>query len=218
VESWSGEEERGPSRQQQHTRTFGTPQQHHNKSKKANKANRRKKRKKRKRTKKMSLVWKKVFEKKQFTDIGFLCGDDPDPVFAHKAILCSGSEYFEKMFVESQMKESKSPLVTLPSTNKQALEEVFRFIYTAEAVLTPRNLAFVYSLADQFLLDGLKEKCLKYPLNDFLTILHEAKTLAPPIYNKIFAHLRTGKLTLDQVKLDSDTSKRCDDGHCQGSL
>jgi len=80
---------------------------------------------------------------------------------AHKIILASRSDYFERMF-DSGMVEGRTGFVKIDSCDPALFEEILKFCYSGMA---PTNLdkvaAELLPLADRFLLMDLKSLCTK---------------------------------------------------------
>jgi hypothetical protein len=132
-----------------------------------------------------------------FADVTFYCGEDQEPIKAHKNILAFRCLYFQKMFTLN-MKEKNINDIHLPHIQRMHFFEIIRFIYTAEATLDIENISFIYALADQYVMDNLKEYCLNFPITseNFFPILNSCKFGAEPLYQKAILLLESGEMDL----------------------
>lgn len=94
----------------------------------------------------------------RFTDVRLKVA--PNHVFpAHKAILCARCPKFRGMFSAHGMKESKEYEVTL-ETKPDVFASLLEYIYCDSiSDLTPQLALDLFPLADEYLLDDLKEIC-----------------------------------------------------------
>jgi len=134
----------------------------------------------------------------RFCDVRFKVA--PNHIFsAHKAILCARCPKFRGMFSEHGMKESKEYEVTL-ETKPDVFASLLEYIYCDSiSDLTPQLALDLFPLADEYLLDDLKEVCerelLKTIAVDNVASLfcaadqYEAKTLRHFCLNFISANL-----------------------------
>lgn len=60
-------------------------------------------------------------------------GGDGDEMYAHRCVIASNSEYFEKMFVGAEENGRKS-IIHVDGVDNDALRHLIDFIYTGELV------------------------------------------------------------------------------------
>ena len=79
---------------------------------------------------------------------------------AHKCILSARCEAFRGMFNSPMREGSKGPLqVEMPEVSFAAFECMLRFIYGGARPIPDELAVEVLGLADQYLMDGLKQMC-----------------------------------------------------------
>ena len=78
--------------------------------------------------------------------------------YAHKYVLAISSPVFFAMFYGSS--PEKKPVINLPNTDEESVEEFLRFLYTDECTLTPEIVPGVMYLAEEYMVPFLTEKCV----------------------------------------------------------
>jgi len=99
-----------------------------------------------------------LVESHEFYDIKLLVSDRV--FYAHKAILCTRSEYF-RILLTSHFKESKQDVITLEELSPATFEIVLKYIYTGIADITTDNVLDIIALGDQLLIQGLMDYSIK---------------------------------------------------------
>jgi hypothetical protein len=142
--------------------------------------------------KSLASEWAALWKEGTMCDTTLLCGPDEEPIRAHKLVLCCRSTYFNRMF-QCGMKEKESEEVRFPDIDKQHMEEVLRFLYTSEIVLTIDNLVPMFILADRLLLDDLKRVCLCFTLSseNVLQVLQDCAGIAKLLYKRALTFLES---------------------------
>lgn len=153
-----------------------------------------------------------------FKDISFLCGDDSQPIHAHKNILSYRCEYFQKMFTVN-MKEKNINEIKLPHIQRNHFFEVIRFIYIGKANLDVNNIAFIYALADQYCMDNLKNYCLLFPITiqNLIPLLQSCHIEAEPLYRNTLQYLESGRIDVKEI-LNSEEFLNISEGILQDIL
>lgn len=108
-----------------------------------------------------------------FSDVSFVVGEEQERIYAHKAILSARSDVFCRMF-EGKFKESNNDphaAIAIPNITPFAFEQLLNYIYTGNFSFDLASVVSVYAAADQYLIDGLKELCLRR-IVDHLTPLN----------------------------------------------
>ena len=79
---------------------------------------------------------------------------------AHKFVLSISSPVFEAMLY-GELAETKDT-IELPDCEYDSLLELFRYIYSDEAILSGSNVTGVLYLAKKYMVPSLAEKCAEY--------------------------------------------------------
>ena len=83
---------------------------------------------------------------------------------AHKFVLSISSPVFEAMFC-GELAETKDT-IELPDCEYDSLLELFRYIYSDEAILSGSNVMGVLYLAKKYMVPSLTDKCTEYLQNN----------------------------------------------------
>ncbi|XP_041375402.1 kelch-like protein 5 isoform X1 [Gigantopelta aegis] len=94
---------------------------------------------------------------------GFLTGS--------KICLTALSSFFEAMF-SSDMLEKNTGVVTLPTVSKHTFDDVLKFHFLGEDIISDVNCLLLFDVAEMLQLDDLKSRCLGY-LNNSRTLTTE---------------------------------------------
>ncbi|GFS55275.1 speckle-type POZ protein [Nephila pilipes] len=87
--------------------------------------------------------------------------------FINKAVLCSRSRVFAKMF-ECDMREKKETVVTITDVSMHVLKSLVSFLYTG--IVPDRDCSFLcelYSAADKYDIPDLREECHRQLVSKF---------------------------------------------------
>ena len=108
---------------------------------------------------------KSIFNQEFFSDVKFVVrqskgGSKRKSIPAHKFVLAISSPVFYAMFY-GELAETKDS-VEIPDCEYKSLLEMFRFIYSDEANLTPNNVMQLMYLANKYVLPSLADKCSAY--------------------------------------------------------
>ena len=105
---------------------------------------------------------KSMFNQDLLSDVRFVVreskgGSKGKNIPAHKFVLAISSPVFYAMFY-GELAETKDS-VEISDCEYESLLELFRFIYSDEANLTPDNVMQLMYLADKYMLPSLADKC-----------------------------------------------------------
>ena len=108
---------------------------------------------------------KSIFNQDLLSDVKFVVrdskgGSESKNIPAHKFVLAISSPVFYAMFY-GELAETKHP-VEISDCEYETLLELFRFIYSDEANLTPDNVMQLMYLAKKYMLPSLADKCSAY--------------------------------------------------------
>ena len=108
---------------------------------------------------------KSIFNQELLSDVKFVVrdsrgGNESKRIPAHKFVLAIGSPVFYAMFY-GELAEAKDS-VEISDCEYESLLELFRFIYSDEANLTPGNVMQLMYLAKKYMLLSLADKCSAY--------------------------------------------------------
>ena len=106
-----------------------------------------------------------IFNQELLSDIKFVVrdsqgGSESKTIPAHKFVLAISSPVFYAMFY-GELAERKD-YVDISDCEYESLLELFRFIYSDEANLTPDNVMQLMYLAKKYMLPSLADKCSVY--------------------------------------------------------
>ena len=106
-----------------------------------------------------------IFNQELLSDIKFLVrdsqgGSESKTIPAHKFVLAISSPVFHAMFYGELAETTDS--VQISDCEYESLLELFRFIYSDEANLTPDNVMQLMYLAKKYMLPSLADKCSAY--------------------------------------------------------
>ena len=108
---------------------------------------------------------KSIFNKELLSDVTFVVrdshgGSESKTIPAHKFVLSISSPVFYAMFYGDLAEKTDS--VEISDCEYESLLELFRFIYSDEANLTPDNVMRLMYLAKKYMLPSLADKCSAY--------------------------------------------------------
>ena len=106
-----------------------------------------------------------IFNHEIFSDIKFVVrdsqgGSESNTIPAHKFVLAISSPVFYAMFYGELAETEYS--VEISDCEYESLLELFRFIYSDEANLTPDNVMQLMYLSKKYMLPSLADKCSAY--------------------------------------------------------
>ena len=106
-----------------------------------------------------------IFNQELFSDVKFVVRDSQGgshnkTIPAHKFVLAISSPVFYAMFY-GELAETKVS-VEISDCEYESMLELFRFIYSNEANLTPDNVMQLMYLAKKYMLPSLADKCVAY--------------------------------------------------------
>ena len=100
-----------------------------------------------------------VFNNSSLSDITFTCGESKRKYFyVHKYVLATCSVVFQSMFY-GKLAE-KASVIHLPDTDEVSLQEFFRFLYTEDCTITPKNVRALMYLGRKYIVPSLTERCI----------------------------------------------------------
>ncbi|XP_060863406.1 kelch-like protein 17 isoform X2 [Metopolophium dirhodum] len=98
---------------------------------------------------------------------------DGKEIHAHKCVLASQSEYFERMFIGG-FKETTQDVIQINDISSDVLKIVIDFMYTGELVpIEEDNVEEMLNAADMFQLEDIRDACLKY----YVCVVHDKNCL-----------------------------------------
>ena len=108
---------------------------------------------------------KAIFNQELLSDVKFVVRDSQGEsksktIPAHKFVLSISSPVFQAMFY-GELAETKDS-VEIPDCEYESLLELFRFLYSDEANLSPDNVMQLLYLAKKYMLPSLADKCFAY--------------------------------------------------------
>ena len=121
--------------------------------------------------------FQRLRHEKDFSDVT-LIGDDYQPLWAHKVVLFSSSEYFKNVLYNSR--NHSNPVLCMEGLSKGDLSNVLDYIYNGELQIHQEDLDKFLKIAERLKLDGLTGHENKQddggiaPTNEFA---HEAEFL-----------------------------------------
>ncbi|XP_050424050.1 kelch-like protein 3 isoform X2 [Adelges cooleyi] len=96
-------------------------------------------------------------KEKQFCDVKLITEDSKE-IWAHKNVLSSNCEYFERMF-SGTFKESNLYEVIIKHIPNDVLDDIISFIYTSQLVITEQNVENLLVASNFMLLDDVCQSC-----------------------------------------------------------
>jgi hypothetical protein len=100
-----------------------------------------------------------VFHNSLMSDITFTCGESKRKCFhVNKYVLATCSTVFESMFYGTLAE--KASVIHLPDTDEDNLQEFFRFLYTENCAITPKNATTLLYLGRKYMVVSLTERCV----------------------------------------------------------
>lgn len=108
--------------------------------------------------------WKTLFKEKTSADLILQVGDET--VQVHKAVLCSRSEVFLKMF-EHKTIENQRNIVEIQGIDLNTLNSLLSYMYcgSIDCSLTVHKAIWLYIAADRYFIERLKNICRQYLSN-----------------------------------------------------
>ncbi len=107
-----------------------------------------------------------MFNNDLFSDVKFVVRDangeseSKQVIPAHKFVLSISSPVFEAMFYGELAETGDS--IELPDCEYESLLELFRYMYSDEAILSGSNVMEVLYLAKKYIVPSLADKCTEY--------------------------------------------------------
>ncbi|XP_078361921.1 BTB/POZ domain-containing protein 6-like [Oculina patagonica] len=107
-----------------------------------------------------------MFNNDLFSDVKFVVrktdgeSESKQVIPAHKFVLSIGSPVFEAMFYGELAETGDS--IELPDCEYESLLELFRYMYSDEAILSGSNVMGVLYLAKKYIVPSLADKCTEY--------------------------------------------------------
>ena len=98
------------------------------------------------------LSYKAVREQEHFTDVLLACDDGE--INAHKLVLFTGSEFFQKLLPRFK---HPNPLIYLRGLKLKDLESLLNFVYFGEISLQEKDLKGVLNAAKDLKIKGFTE-------------------------------------------------------------
>ncbi|CAG9325943.1 unnamed protein product [Blepharisma stoltei] len=99
------------------------------------------------------------FNKQENSDVTIVC-DDGRKLYVSSFILQARSPHFERMF-QSGMKESSTKEIKV-NASYEAAQAMFKYFYCDRLETSPKIALEVMILADMYLLEYLKQLCMKF--------------------------------------------------------
>jgi hypothetical protein len=96
----------------------------------------------------------------EFSDVTFMI--ENGPIYAHRAILSQRSEHFAAMF-RSGMRESSERVIPIPAISRQAFLLLLEYLYTDSVKVEVEHAIELYTAADLYHLDRLRDMCRYVP-------------------------------------------------------
>lgn len=105
------------------------------------------------------------FKSDEFSDVTLVVGRKKFP--AHKAILATASNYFQRMFYGGAWREGAGEEVELQEEPdcKEEFEMFLRYFYSGSVDVTRETVKPILTLADKYDVEGLREICSSFVLN-----------------------------------------------------
>jgi BTB/POZ domain-containing protein 3/6 len=108
-----------------------------------------------------------MFNNSDMSDIRLACECSEKTFYAHKYLLGTSSAVFRAMFYGDTAENG--PIVRLPDTNEESLEQFLRFLYTEECTLTADSVVATMYLANKYIIPSLSKKCVNFLLENLNT-------------------------------------------------
>ena len=100
--------------------------------------------------------FKKLLTDTSFADVTLLCDDDKQ-MTAHKVILGSCSQFFQKILLKNP---HQHPLIYLTDVKHEQLKSLLNFIYTGETEVGKNDLDVFMKIAKKLEIEGLMDHSL----------------------------------------------------------
>lgn len=101
-------------------------------------------------------IFSKLYKSKMWSDLTVVCGNHEIKV--HKNILAAKSTVFQAM-LESKMQEAASNIIPMHSSNPEALELFFEYLYSGKITIPFEKIAAILDLSEQYDAAELKDFC-----------------------------------------------------------
>ena len=108
-----------------------------------------------------------MFNNSDMSDVRLACECSEKTFYVHKYLLGTRSAVFRAMFYGGLA--DSGPIVRLPDTNEESLEQFLRFLYTEECTLTADNVVATMYLANKYIIPSLNKKCVNFLLENLNT-------------------------------------------------
>ena len=108
-----------------------------------------------------------MFNNSDMSDVRLACECSEKTFYVHKYLLGTRSAVFRAMFYGGLA--DSGPIVRLPDTNEESLEQFLRFLYTEECTLTTDNVVATMYLANKYIIPSLNKKCVNFLLENLNT-------------------------------------------------
>jgi hypothetical protein len=108
-----------------------------------------------------------MFNNSDMSDVRLACECSEKTFYVHKYLLGTRSAVFRAMFYGGLA--DNGPIVRLPDTNEESLEQFLRFLYTEECTLTADNVVATMYLANKYIIPSLNKKCVNFLLENLNT-------------------------------------------------
>lgn len=102
-----------------------------------------------------------LFKKPDLSDLKLKVGDNS--YYAHKLILCAGSEVFNRMLSGSEWSESSNQELVLQEDEEcvKIFERFLYYFYAGSITISESNVIAIFILADKYDVKPLYEECVK---------------------------------------------------------
>jgi len=156
-------------------------------------------------------TFKDLLSDNNFTDVTLACADSKQ-ISAHKVILSSASEFFERLFLNNPRKEI---LVYLKGISFRNLELMTKFIYLGEVEVSEENLQSFLDSAKELEIKGLNTNDLTHdaPMNLEIDETSENETIIDDSHDE-FTHflssegVKEERKERDEGEIDTEFSQK----------
>ena len=133
-----------------------------------------------------------------------LVSDDHQQVSAHKVVLASSSEYFNKILKKNK---HSHPLLCLNGVKSNDLHNILDYIYNGEIQIYQDNLDTFLEIAQRFQLEGLiqQEEEEKVVLNNYKNVKNE--TWSEDINMPVVSDVSDSNVSVDMYKEKKESMK-----------
>ncbi|KAL6953829.1 hypothetical protein U1Q18_046959 [Sarracenia purpurea var. burkii] len=126
-------------------------------------------------TNRLSEDFGSMLKNRKFADVTIVVNGTEYPV--HRTVLAARSAVFSAMFEQNGMKESEKNRIDVTDISEDVMEEMLRYIYTANVKNLNDIADDLFEAADKYDLGELKVLCESFLYND-LSVDNAASTLA----------------------------------------